>query len=262
MKKEQKSEADNIEIGNLVSVPFGNTYLQGTVKDVNKDHLTIENYAAGQVKVPNNDLVYKFFPGQRFDIRELNLVDENSPDKLSTKEKLDTFLGKTQYKNFENLLKNHPKQVGQLLAGKLTSEVYKGSSLVQKPGEEVKTIVDWAAKFQLYRGSDKNLKLDLKFRSAKLDLKVYGKDLTKDETTAVLKEVKTITLDRTNKAGKDYKVFAKMDKDLNRIITSPYSKRVAERISKSVDKKEDLAPKAKQAVSKKPATKKQTGKKI
>ena len=168
MKQEQKSTADTIEKGNLVSVPFGSSYLQGTVKDVEKDHLTPVNYASGLVKIPNNSFVYKFFPGQKIDLRELNLIDENSKEGMSTKQKLDSFLSKTQYKNFDTLLKNNPKQIGQLLAGRLTSEMFKGSSLVQRPNEDTKTIVNWEAKFQLYRGQDKNLKLDIKFKSQNL----------------------------------------------------------------------------------------------
>lgn len=250
MTEEKKSDAENFELGNLVSVPFGNSYLQGTVKSIEAEHLLIENYAAGKVKVPKNDLVYKFFPGQKFDIRELNLIDENSDKKLTTKQKLDGILSKTEVKTFDNLVKNHPKQVGQLLAGKLTSKLYNGSSLVQKEGEDFKTKLDWSAKFQLFRGKDKNLKLDVKFKKENINLKIYGKDLTPDEQKAVLKEGKTITLDRTSKAKKDYKVFAKFDKDLNTIVTSPYSKRVAERIAKSVAKKEDLSPKTKQAPAK------------
>ena len=212
---------------------FGSSYLQGTVKDVEKDHLTIENYASGLVKIPNNSFVYKFFPGQKFDLRELNLIDENSKEGMSTKQKLDSFLSKTRSKNFDTLLKNNPKQIGQLLAGRLTSEMFKGSSLVQRPNEDTKTIVNWEAKFQLYRGQDKNLKLDIKFKSQNLDLKVYGKELTKDEADKLVKEGKTLTLDRTTKDGKDYKVFAKFDKDLNRVVTSPYSKKIAERMAKS-----------------------------
>jgi hypothetical protein len=261
----QKTESSNVlEIGNLVSVPFGSSYLQGTVKSIDDNHLTIENYASGIVKVPNNDLVYKFFPGQKFDIRELNVIDENSKDKLSVKDKLNVFLGKTQYKSFDNLLKNHPKQVGQLLAGKMTSEVYNGASLIQKSGENFKTMVNWSAKFQLVRGKDRNLKLQNQFKSQKFNLKeqVYGKPLSKDEIEATVKQGKTVTIDRVSNEGKPFKRFAKFDKDLNRIVTTPYSKKIAERITNSQAKSSKQTQTKSKTITKKPAAKKQTGKTI
>ena len=84
--------------------------------------------------------------------------------------------------------------------------------------------------------------------------------MTKDEADKLVKEGKTLTLDRTTKDGKDYKVFAKFDKDLNRVVTSPYSKKIAERMAKSV--KTGTTKKVKPNLAKRPGTKKQTGKSI
>ncbi len=240
MEKKAGNERNEIGKDDLVSVPFGGRYLQGIVKDIQKDHLIIENYGEGKVKIPNNKLVYKFFPGQKFDLRELNIVDQNSKDKLSLKDRLDSFLSKTEQKGFDALMKNNPKQVGQLLAGKLTSEVYKGSSMVQKPDENFKTMVNWAAKFQLYRAKDQNLKLDIKFQQEKLKLDVYGKDVTNTQLEEMKDKGQTVTLERTTNNGKDFKVFASFDKDLNRIVTRPYSEKIEERIKLSQAKNNKL----------------------
>lgn len=255
---EQKTNKENNEIraNDLVSVPFGGSYLQGMVQDVQKDFLIIENYTQGKVKIPNNDLVYKFFPGQKFDLREFNIVDQNSEAKISLREKLDSFLSKTEHKGFDALMKNNPKQIGQLLAGRLTSEVYQGSSLVQKEGEEHKSMVNWAAKFQLIRGKDRNLKLDIKFQEEVLKLDVYGKEVTEDQRKELIDKGHTVTLDRTRNDGKDFKVFASFDKDLNRIVTRPYSEKIEERIKASQVKTNTLEK------TKKTGPKKTAGKKV
>ncbi len=225
-----------VELDRLVSVPFGQRYLQGVVKDISPEFLVIDNYTTGQVKVPNNDLIHVFFPGQKFDIREFGILDQNVTPPVSLRQKLDAFLEKTQFKSLDGLMMLNKKSVGQLLAGKLTSQIFEGSSLIKKEGQQSKVIVDWAAKFQLYRGKDKNLKLNIQFRQKELGLQVYGKDVTPEQHKEMTKNNKTITLDRENKKGEAFKVFAKFDKDLNRIVTSPYSKGIEERMIKSVAK--------------------------
>lgn len=235
----QENNEKKIKEGDLVSVPFGNKFLQGTVESINKESLVINNYSNGKVQIPNNDMVYKFFPGQKFDLRELNSIDTSSEMGTSIRQKLDAFLSKTSVGNFDSLMKNYPKQVGQLLAGKLTSQMFKGASLVTEENSEVKTKKEWAAKFQLYRGRDKNLKLDVKFQRPNLDLKVYGEPVNENEKKALIENKNTIVLDRKSKGGQDFKVFAKYDKDLNSIITFPYSSKIEERIKKAQDKKKD-----------------------
>lgn len=233
------AQKQKIEKGDLISVPVGNTYLQGTVDSINEENVILENYANGKVKIPNNDLIYKFFPGQKFDLREFNSIDNSSEQGLSIKDKLDAFLSKTEIGSFNSLVKNHPKQVAQLLAGKLTSNLYNGVSLIQNQKEETKELKPWSAKFQLYRAADKSLKLDVKFQHEKLNVKIYGKELAPEQIALMKEKKQTIVLDLKNKQDQPFKVFAKYDKDLNRFITSPYNKKIEERMKASYSKKED-----------------------
>ena len=88
----EKSQKNELELDNLISVPVVSRFVKGIVKEIKPDLLKIESIENGNINIPNNKLVYKMFPGQRYDLRELNSVDPKSEDNLTIKEKLDKLI--------------------------------------------------------------------------------------------------------------------------------------------------------------------------
>jgi len=240
MNTTQEREVEKaIQKGDVVSVPFGKSFLTGAVIDIDDKHIKIDNYKQEEVKIPNNELVYKFFPGQKYDLREFERVDESTPDKLSVRAKLNKFLSKTEVGSFENLVKNHKGDLVQLLKGDLTNSMFNGSSIVvNKDGE--KELKNWACKFQLYRGTDGNLKLNTNWKQEQPQKQVYGVDLTPEEISKMVDKKQSIVLERTRKDGLAFKVFCKFDKDLNTFVTSQYSQRIEEKMKVAYSKRERL----------------------
>jgi len=239
-EKETQKEAQRlIQKGDVVSVPFGKGFLAGVVVDVDNTHIKINNYRQDDVKIPNNELVYKFFPGQRYDIREFERIDESTADKLSVRAKLDKFLSKTEVGSFENFVKNHKGDLVQLLKGELTNSLFNGSSIVtNKEGE--KELKNWACKFQLYRGINGSLKLNTTWKQDIPIEEVYGVNLTADEIHKMKEKNQSVVLERTRKDGVPFKVFCKYDRDLNTFVTSQYSEKIEEKMKIAYNKKENL----------------------
>ena len=237
MKKSQNNE---LELDNLISVPVGSRFVKGIVKEIKPDLLKIESIENGNINIPNNKLVYKMFPGQRYDLRELNSVDPKSEDNLTIKEKLDKLLSKTKIGSFDKLEKGEKVA---LLTGKMTNKLYEGQSLVldKKTGE--KNLKNFAFKFKLSKDSNGVLKIDPKFKREKLSLNVYGEDLTEEQASKAIDKKETLILDRESKSGLKFKTFARFDKDLNTFVTIPYDTKVEKRILASQKKKENLAKK-------------------
>jgi len=201
-------------------------------------------------------LVYKFFPGQKYDLREFERVDESTLDKLSVREKLNKFLSKTDVGSFENLVKNHKGDLVQLLKGDLTNSLFNGSSIVtNKEGE--KELKNWACKFQLYRGTDGNLKLNTTWKQDLPQEQVYGVALTADEISKMVDKKQSVVLERTRKDGVTFKAFCKYDKDLNTFVTSQYSEKIEEKMKVAYSKRENLGKTEK--VEQSPAKKKGRG---
>ena len=241
MSTEQKQSkvADAIKAGDVVSVPFGAKYLCGIVKDVNPQNITIDNYKSNEILVPNNNKVYKFFPGQKFDIREFEKVDDNSPEKLSLKEKLDKFLSRTEVGSYKNLMANNKGDLVQLLKGQMTNNMFNGQSIITNP-EGKQELKNWACKFQLFRGEDGNLKLNTAWKQDQLQTKVYGVELTPEQLKNTMEKNQSVVIERETKGQKPFKAFCKFDKDLNSFVTSQYNEVIAERMKVSYTKREDL----------------------
>lgn len=268
----QKAEANDYKIkkeGDLISVPFGSNFLKGVIKSIDESTITIDNYTKGEVKIPNNDLAVKMFPGQKFDFRELNLKSKDQNGNLvSIKDTMDNFLAKTSIGSFNNLPKTD--QLG-LLSGRMLSQPLQGQSLL-KDDKGVTSLKNWEAKFQIYKSYGK-LKMNVQFKQEKLSLNILGKPLTKIQEKALLTDGKTIALDRERldkKTGeiKSYKVHASFDKSLNRILTVPFNKTLDVKLKadlkagKTTKKSQTPQNTTKTAIVKKASTKKQTGPKI
>lgn len=233
----QKKYSKVIEKGDVVSVPFGGKILCGVVTNVAPDKLTINNYTTDNILVPNNNLVYKFFPGQKYDLREFERVDENTTEKLSLKEKLNKFFSKTTVGSYDSFLKNNKGDLVQLLKGQMTNTMFNGSSIVknEKGEQELK---NWSCKFQLFRGPDNFLKLNTAWKQEKLQTKVYGVELTAEQIKNTVEKKQSIVIDRTTGTGVAFKAFCKYDSDLNSFVTSQHDVKIEERMKASYSKKE------------------------
>jgi hypothetical protein len=237
-ENEQKKEFDKtIKVDDIVSVPFGNKFLIGVVKDINKDNITINNYTQNNISIPNNDKVYKFFPGQKFDFREFYKVDANTPENLSVSERMNKFLSKTTVGSFSEFCKKNKADLVQLLKGNMTNNVFNGNSIITSEKGE-KNLQSWACKFQLYRGKDGNLKMNTAWKQEKLQTKVYGVELTPEQLKNTMEKNQSIVIDRQSKEEIPFKAFCKYDKDLNAFVTSQYSVKVEELMKNSYAKKE------------------------
>jgi hypothetical protein len=246
MENQDNNKSQNeINKGDLLSVPFNNKFLQGICVDITPEFITILNHKEGEVKIQNNEQVYKFFPGQKFDIREFSIPDQNSKDKLSVVQRIDAFLTKTSVGDYKSYAKTQKgkSDLLQLLSGKLTHTMFSGkSSKIVEETKELKNF-EWNAKFQVFRKSNGSLKLDVQFKSEKQDLSIYGVEVTNDEKAKLLDENKTLTFTRTatdkdTGVKTEFKCFGRYDKDLNKIVTSPYNEKIEERIKASYERKE------------------------
>lgn len=256
MEEKDKSNFDKIEVGNIVSFGYNNNtaFLKGQAIDVTDTHVTIENYQAGKVKVLNNKDLMKFYPGQKFDLRELDVPDPNNHG-MTVKQNLNKLLKNTSIKNFDQLFKQYPKEVGKLLRGDVTMLI-EGTSLMKVNKEdEVKQLKSFGVKFAISKGRDSNLKLNPLFRMDTPTTTIKNKKLSEEEAEALLFDGKTVILDRPIGYDKERKFRAYFDTDLNRVVALPVSKTVAERIIKSQSKKEEITSKTKQAPVKKVTTK-------
>jgi hypothetical protein len=237
-ENEQKKEIDRtIKVDDIVSVPFGNKFLIGVVKDISKENITINNYTQNNISIPNNDNVYKFFPGQKFDFREFYKVDGNTPENLSVSERMNKFLSKTTVGSFSEFCSKNKADLVQLLKGNLTNNLYNGNSIITNEKGE-KNLQSWACKFQLYRGKDGNLKMNTAWKQEKLQTKVYGVELTPEQLKNTIEKNQSIVIDRQSKEQIPFKAFCKFDKDLNSFVTSQYSEKIEELMKKSYAKKE------------------------
>lgn len=259
-QKRQENEKA-IKPGDVVSVPFGSKYLCGIVKAVTNEKITLDNYKNSEIEVPNNNKVYKFFPGQKFDMREFERVDDSTTEKLSLKEKLNKFLSKTDVGSFSNLVANHKGDLIQLLKGQMTNKLFNGQSLVQNP-EGKQELKNWACKFQLYRGNDGNLKLNTAWKQEQLQTKVYGVELSPEQLKNTMEKKQSVVIERETKEGIPFKAFCKYDKDLNSFVTSQYDNKIAERMKASYSKKEEQAQSQKEAPEQKQTNKKGKGRSI
>lgn len=246
---------------NIVSVPFGDKFLQGKVVEVGDNTLKIDNYTKGIITIPKDGNVIKFFPGQKFDLRELLSDTIRTGQKTSIKESLNKFLKGTKIGNVDNLIKNseHKKDLMALLSGKLSSLI-KSQSVVEIKAKDEKgnyirdekgnlkgtgesELKEWAAKFYITRNKEGDLKLNTEFQRQHLDNNVYGQPLTEEQQKQLKMEVKdkdkngkeytfspTIEGEGMRKDGEKFKVFIKLDKELNKYITFPYDEEVAKKL--------------------------------
>lgn len=256
-----KDISKEIQKGDLVSVPIGPNYVKGVVENVNKDTIQIDSIGSGKIDVANNKQVYKMFPGQRFDIRELNKVDTSNENGMTVVQKIDQLMAKTSVGNFKNM-SNGDKVA--LLTGKMTNTAYDSQSLVENKQTGRQEIKDYTFKLKLNKGKDGNLKLEPSFKRQNLDLNVYGETLTKDEADRAIKKNETLILNRTSKGGIKFKTFARFDKDLNRIVAIPHDNKIEERIVKSQKEKAKVSAGATDKAQKvdKPKAQKPKGRKL
>lgn len=229
----------------IVSVPFQGNFIKGVVLEENKDTVLIQNYNNPMpLAIPNNDKIYRMQPGQKFDLRELYVVQK---DGASIAQKIDSFLRKCpKYKEggFGQFMKENRKDFANLLYGKLTSDLIKGETFVEKDikrenGETVKVqeMKVWEAKFGLKNGIN-GLKMDIQFKQPNLIMGI-GKEhnfpneqISQEQVDKMMNQGQSAPYTFKTKTGEDYKVFVKFDKDLNKFITTPYSEKVQELMQK------------------------------
>lgn len=261
MERKNESVDRTVKVGDVVSVPFGSKFLCGVVKDVKPESITLDNYKSNEIIIPNNNKVYKFFPGQKYDIREFQRVDDGTVEKISLKEKLNKFLSKTEVGSYDSLLAKNKGDLIQLLKGQLTNSIFNGQSVV--PNAEGKNeLKNWACKFQLYRGGDGNLKLNTIWKQEHLQTKVYGVELTPEQLKNTIENKQSVVINSETKQGIPFKVFCKFDKDLNSFVTSQYNEKVEERMKASYSKKEEQGLSEKTSEKEVPLKKQSKGKGI
>ena len=184
-------------------------------------------------------------PGQKFDLREF--TQQVRKDGLTMWQKIDDFLRKCpQYKagGFNQYIKENPKELANLLYGKLTAGLVKGETLVVKEhikenGETLKVqeMNSWEAKFGVKNGVN-GLKIDIQFKQPELIIGI-GKEhpfpneqVSQEQVNQMMNENRSVPYVFKTKTGEDYKVFVKFDKDLNKFVTTPYSEKVHELMNK------------------------------
>lgn len=288
-KREIRVHTD--EDPNIVSVPFGDKFLQGKVVEVGENHLKIDNYAKGVITIPKDKNVIKFFPGQKFDLRELQSDTIRNGQKTSIKESLNRFLKGTKIGNVDNLIKNseHKRDLMALLSGKLSSLIKSQTIVEVKAKDEEGNYIrdekgnlkgtgeselkEWAAKFYITRNKEGDLKLNTEFQRQHLDNNVYGIPLTEEQQKQLQMVVKdtdkngneytfspTIEGEGRRNDGERFKVFIKLDKELNKYITFPYDEKIAEKLQAKnerlgvIPKKEEIGQDQKQVQSQKQDT--------
>lgn len=245
-QNENKESRNEIKPGDLLSFPYASKYLQGICLDIKPDTILIDSKREGQIQIPNDKNVYKFFPGQKFDLREFNIPDLNSTEKLSVAQRLSSFLSKTTVGSYENFAKNHKNDLIQILTGKLTHNLYSGNTLVNNEETGIKEMKNWQAKFQVYRHTNGSLKLYCHFKKEKQDLTAYGVEVTPEEKQKLLEKKQTIVLERSiektideNKKEKtNFKVFARYDNDLNSLVITPYNEEVEKKLKAAYELRE------------------------
>lgn len=229
----------------IISVPFQGGFIKGVVLEENKDTVVIQNYNNPMpLAIPNNDKIYRMQPGQKFDLRELSVIQK---DGLSIAQKIDSFLRKTpKYKEggFGQFMKENRKDFANLLYGKLTSDLIKGETFVENEikrenGETLKVqeMKVWEAKFGIKNGIN-GLKMDIQFKQPNLIMGI-GKEhnfpneqISQEQVDKMMNQGQSAPYTFKTKTGEDYKVFVKFDKDLNKFITTPYSEKVQELMQK------------------------------
>ena len=239
-------KGEPIENQVIVSVPFQGGFIKGVVLEENKDTILIQNYNNSlPISIPNNDKVYRMQPGQKFDLREF--TQQIGKDGQTMWQKIDDFLKKSpQYKagGFNQYIKENPKELANLLYGKLTAGLVKGETLVIKEhkkenGETLKVqeISNWEAKFGVKNGVN-GLKMDIQFKQPELIIGI-GKEhpfpneqVSQEQVNQMMNENRSVPYVFKTKTGEDYKVFVKFDKDLNKFVTTPYSEKVHELMNK------------------------------
>lgn len=230
----------------IVSVPFQGNFIKGVVLEENKDTVLIQNYNNPMpLAIPNNDKIYRMQPGQKFDLRELSVIQK---DGMSIAQKIDSFLRKCpKYKEggFGQFMKENRKDFANLLYGKLTSDLIKGETFVENEikrenGETLKVqeMKVWEAKFGLKNGIN-GLKMDIQFKQPNLIMGI-GKEhtfpneqISQEQVNQMMNEKRSVPYVFKTKTGEDYKVFVKFDKELNKFVTSPYSEKVHELMIKN-----------------------------
>lgn len=239
-------KGEPIENQVIVSVPFQGGFIKGVVLEENKDTILIQNHNKSlPLSIPNNDKVYRMQPGQKFDLREF--TQQIGKDGKTMWQKIDDFLKKSpQYRagGFNQYIKENPKELANLLYGKLTAGLVKGETLVIKEhkkenGETLKVqeISSWEAKFGVKNGVS-GLKMDIQFKQPELIIGI-GKEhpfpneqVSQEQVNQMMNENRSVPYVFKTKTGEDYKVFVKFDKDLNKFVTTPYSEKVHELMNK------------------------------
>ena len=235
-----------IESQVIVSVPFQGGFIKGVVLEENKDTVLIQNYNNPMpLAIPNNDKIYRMQPGQKFDLRELSVIQK---DGVSIAQKIDSFLRKCpKYKEggFGQFMKENKKDFANLLYGKLTTNLVQGETLVENEikrenGETLKVqqMKVWEAKFGIKNGIN-GLKMDIQFKQPNLIIGI-GKEhtfpneqISQEQVNQMMNEKRSVPYVFKTKTGEDYKVFVKFDKELNKFVTTPYSEKVHELMIKN-----------------------------
>lgn len=229
----------------IVSVPFQGGFIKGVVLEENKDTVLIQNYNNPMpLAIPNNDKIYRMQPGQKFDLRELYIVQK---DGVSMAQKIDSFLKKCpKYKEggFGQFMKENKKDFANLLYGKLTTNLVQGETFVENEikrenGETLKVqeMKVWEAKFGIKNGIN-GLKMDIQFKQPNLIIGI-GKEhtfpneqISQEQVDKMMNQGQSVPYTFKTKAGEDYRVFVKFDKELNKFVTTPYSEKVHELMQK------------------------------
>lgn len=235
------NEKNEIKVNDLISVPGEEKgkYIKGKVTDISDDSFVIETKNDGKLKVSKEGAL-KFYPRQKFDIREVVDLFEKTQKQLK----------------FSDLSK---KDQGAILRGEETS-VIKGRSKVTDEAKEKEALdkgVEYVPElkdftFKLSIKKDENgLKVNRVFGAKELDIKntkIYGvpvKDQLSKEQLKDLSEGKEAVMTFKNGKKEEYKRSVYVDKDLNKVRSKPLSKEQKE------DIKAELTPVNKEEQKKK-----------
>lgn len=220
MEPNQQSTANKNElaIGKLASLSRPDFFFKGQIMDFDSGSVTIKNLQGDTEKFPKKD-IYLFFPGQKYDRREIEDLFIHAPGKL----------------DFSKISK---EDLTKLMRGELTTSIFEGRSI--KEGVEKEYQYKIRPEF-----NSENKKLELKpyFKYEQQiawdERTVFGQ-LLKPEQVSKLVEGKAIILDIENDK-KDYSVKVHYDSDINQIIFDNFVNKSEKSNSNKLEFKDNFA---------------------
>ncbi|PWN59963.1 hypothetical protein [Chryseobacterium oncorhynchi] len=190
-----EKQINEIEVGKLASVSRPDFFFKGKIKEFDSGSATIVNLNGEAEKFAKKD-IYLFFPGQKYDRREIEDLFTNAPGKL----------------DFSQMSK---EDLTKLMRGELTTSIFNGTSYKDNVEKEYQFKIRTE-----FNSEHRKLELKPYFKhDQQIDWSqktVFGKNLS-DEQIDKLVDGKSIVLN-VEKEEKNYSVKVHYDSDINQVV--------------------------------------------